>query len=163
MSEITQNASPTTQFEELPDAPPKRKIKLSLAGKIGVVVIIFWAIIVAIGPTISPYHEADILDEELFVVPGGDEYPDTDFLPPSNIVLLGTDYLGRDTLSRILYGARTTIGISFIATLLAYLIGVTLGIAAAVGSKVLDTILSRLNDALLSLPSLMMALGMIAA
>ena len=143
MSEITQNASPTTQFEELPDAPPKRKIKLSLAGKIGVVVIIFWAIIVAIGPTISPYHEADILDEELFVVPGGDEYPDTDFQPPSKIVLLGTDYLGRDTLSRILYGARTTIGISFISTVLAYLIGVTLGIAAAVGSKVLDTILSR--------------------
>ena len=163
MSEITQNASPTKQFEELPDAPPKRKIKLSLAGKIGVVVLIFWAIIVAIGPTISPYHEADILDEELFVVPGGDEYPDTDFQPPSKIVLLGTDYLGRDTLSRILYGARTTIGISFISTVLAYLIGVTLGIAAAVGSKVLDTILSRLNDALLSLPSLMMALVMIAA
>ena len=163
MSEITQNTSPKKQFEELPDAPPKRKIKLSLAGKIGVVVLIFWAIMVAIGPTISPYHEADILDEELFIVPGGDEYPDTDFQPPSKIVLLGTDYLGRDTLSRILYGARTTIGISFISTLLAYLIGVTLGIAAAVGSKVLDTILSRLNDALLSLPSLMMALVMIAA
>ena len=163
MSDITQSNSQTTQFDELPDAPPKRKIKLSWAGKTGVVVLIFWAIIVAIGPMISPYYEGDILDEELFMVPGGDEYPDTDFQPPSKIVYLGTDYLGRDTLSRILYGARTTIGISFIATLWAYAIGVTLGIAAAVGSKLLDMTLSRLNDAILAIPSLMLALVMIAA
>jgi len=163
MSDITQSNSQTTQFDELPDAPPKRKIKLSWAGKTGVVVLIFWAIIVAIGPMISPYYEGDILDEELFMVPGGDEYPDTDFQPPSKIVYLGTDYLGRDTLSRILYGARTTIGISFIATLWAYVIGVTLGIAAAVGSKLLDMTLSRLNDAVLAIPSLMLALVMIAA
>ena len=163
MSDITQNNSQATQFDELPDAPPKRKIKLSWAGKTGVVVLIFWAIIVVIGPMISPYHEGDILDEALFMVPGGDEYPDTDFQPPSKIVYLGTDYLGRDTLSRILYGARTTIGISFIATLWAYAIGVTLGIAAAVGSKLLDMTLSRLNDAVLAIPSLMLALVMIAA
>ena len=163
MSDTREANNQKTQFDELPDAPPKRKIKLSWAGKAGVVVLIFWAIIVVIGPTISPYHEGDILDDELFVVPGGDEYPDTDFQPPSKLVWLGTDYLGRDTLSRILFGARTTIGISFIATLWAYLIGVTLGIAAAVGSKMLDTILSRLNDAVLSIPSLMMALVMIAA
>ena len=163
MSDITQSNIQTTQFDELPDAPPKRKIKLSWAGKTGVVVLIFWAIIVAIGPMISPYYEGDILDEELFMVPGGDEYPDTDFQPPSKIVYLGTDYLGRDTLSRILFGARTTIGISFIATLWAYAIGVTLGIAAAVGSKPLDMTLSRLNDAVLAIPSLMLALVMIAA
>ena len=163
MSDTREANNQKTQFDELPDAPPKRKIKLSWAGKAGIVVLIFWTIIVVIGPTISPYHEGDILDDELFVVPGGDEYPDTDFQPPSKLVWLGTDYLGRDTLSRILFGARTTIGISFIATLWAYLIGVTLGIAAAVGSKMLDTILSRLNDAVLSIPSLMMALVMIAA
>ncbi len=163
MSDITQSNIQTTQFDELPDAPPKRKIKLSWAGKTGVVVLIFWAIIVAIGPMIAPYHEGDILDEALFMVPGGGEYPDTDFQPPSKIVYLGTDYLGRDTLSRILFGARTTIGISFIATLLAYVIGVTLGIAAAVGSKPLDMTLSRLNDAVLAIPSLMLALVMIAA
>tara|TARA_B100000929_G_scaffold289038_1_gene278754 strand:- start:74 stop:1009 length:936 start_codon:yes stop_codon:yes gene_type:complete len=163
MSDTLQNNGATSQFDELPDAPPKRKIKLSWAGKAGCMVLIFWTVIVAFGPMISPYHEADILDEELFVVPGGDEYPDTEFQPPSKIVLLGTDYIGRDLLSRVLYGARTTIGISLIATLWAYLIGVTLGIAAAVGSKSLDMTLSRLNDAILSIPSLMMALVMIAA
>ena len=163
MSEVTKNSSQAAQFDELPDAPPKRKIKLSWAGKTGLVVLAFWVIIVAIGPLISPYHEADILDEELFIVPGGDEYPDTEFQPPSKVVLLGTDYIGRDLLSRVLYGARTTCGISLIPTLWAYLIGVTLGIAAAVGSKFLDMALSRLNDAILSIPSLMMALVMIAA
>ena len=164
MSNTSQETPASTPFDELPTAPPKRKIRLSWPGKIGVSVLIFWAIIVVIGPTIAPYHEADILDEALFIVPGSDEiYPDTDFQPPSSIVLLGSDYLGRDTLSRILFGARTTIGISLLATLLAYLIGVTLGIAAAVGSKFLDMCLSRVNDALLSIPSIMFALVLIAA
>ena len=78
-------------------------------------------------------------------------------------IYLGTDYLGRDTLSRILYGARTTIGISFLSTMLAYLIGVTLGIAAAVGGGWLDTGLSRFNDAFLSIPHIMLGLIVIAA
>ena len=126
--------------------------------------MVVWAVIVAIGPYISPYDEAEFLDESLFIVPGRDEkYPDTDFQPPSRVVLLGSDYMGRDTLSRILFGARTTIGISFIATILAYLICVTLGIAAAVGSRFLDMVLSRVNDALLSIPSIMLGLVMIAA
>ena len=164
MSEQTNSTDESFSFDELPDAPPKRKIKLSWPGKIGIAIILFWSVIVVIGPTISPYHEADILDEELFIVPGSDEmYPDTDFQPPSKIVYLGSDYIGRDLLSRILYGARTTIGISVLATLLAYLIGVTAGIAASVGSRYLDMGLSRVNDALLSIPSIMFALVLIAA
>ncbi len=173
MSETQQSMNSSRHFDELPDAPPKRKIRLSWSGKLGIAVLVFWAIIVVIGPSISPYHETEFLEESLFIVPGSDEkYPDTDFQPPSRIVLLGSDYMGRDTLSRILFGARTTIGISFIATILAYLIGVTLGIAAAVGYRFqyrgftiieLDTVLSRLNDALLSIPSIMLGLVMIAA
>ena len=136
MPEPIEPVSGATQFEELPDAPPRRKLRLSWTGKIGVGVVIFWLIIVFIGPSISPYHEADILDEALFIVPGSDDlYPATDFQPPSKVAWLGTDYLGRDTLSRTLYGARTTIGISLASTLLAYLVGVTLGIAAAVGGR----------------------------
>ena len=136
MTDTTGKAGPAPQFEELPDAPPRRRLQLSWSGKLGVAVVVFWAIIVAIGPTISPYHEADILDEALFIEPGSDElYPATDFQPPSRVVWLGSDYLGRDTLSRTLFGARTTIGISLASTLLAYLVGVTLGIAAAVGGR----------------------------
>ena len=164
MTETTGKIGPATQFEELPDAPPRRRLQLSWSGKLGICVVVFWAVIVVIGPTISPYHEADILDEALFIKPGSDEiYPDTDFQPPSKVVYLGSDYLGRDTLSRTLFGARTTIGISLASTLLAYLVGVTLGIAAAVGGTVLDSALSRVNDAFLSMPSIMLALVVIAA
>ena len=151
-------------FEELPDAPPRRKLRLSWTGKLGVVIVAFWAIIVVIGPYIAPYHEADFLDESLFVVPGSDDmYPDTDFQPPSKIAWLGTDYLGRDVLSRILFGARTTIGISLVACFLAYVVGVTLGIAAAVGTERFDMVLSRLNDAFMAIPHIMLALVVIAA
>jgi len=163
MIESEQNTPPKSQFDELPDAPPKHGLKMSWTGKLGVTGVIFWLFMVVFGPAISPYHEADILDEDLFAVPGGDPYPDTDFQPPSSVVWLGSDYLGRDTLSRTLYGARTTIGISLASTLLAYLVGVTLGVAAAVGSKTLDSILSRINDAFLSMPTIMLGLVVIAA
>ncbi len=163
MPEQESEATMETSFQELPDAPPRRRIRFSLSGKIGILLVLFWVLMIFIGPSISPYNEADFLDESLFIVPGGDEYPDTDYQPPSKVALLGTDYLGRDTLSRILYGARTTIGISFAATLIAYLLGVTLGIAAAVGSEWLDMCLSRFNDAFLSIPTIMMGLVVIAA
>ena len=164
MTETTGKTGAAAQFEELPDAPPRRRLQLSWSGKLGVCVVVFWAAIVVAGPTIAPYHEADILDEALFVVPGSDNpYPDTDYQPPSKVVYLGSDYLGRDTLSRTLFGARTTIGISLVSTLLAYLVGVTLGIAAAVGGATLDTVLSRINDAFLSMPTIMLGLVVIAA
>jgi len=154
----------TTPFEELPDAPPRRRLKLSWSGKLGTCVVAFWMAIIFIGPTIAPYHEADILDEALFIEPGSNQlYPETDFQGPSMVAYLGTDFIGRDTLSRTLWGARTTIGISLVATVLAYLVGVTLGIAAAVGRGILDMTLSRVNDALLSIPSIMLGLVVIAA
>ena len=163
MSEQDSEVTKVASFQELPDAPPRRRIRFSLYGKIGIFFVLFWILMIFIGPSISPFNEADFLDESLFIVPGGDEYPDTDYQPPSKVALLGTDYLGRDTLSRILYGARTTIGISLAATLIAYLLGVTLGIAAAVGSEWLDMCLSRFNDAFLSIPTIMMGLVVIAA
>ena len=164
MPEAIEKTSAAARFAELPDAPPRRRLKLSWSGKIGIGLVAFWIAIVIVGPSISPYHEADILDEALFIEPGSDNpYPATDFQPPSRVAWLGTDYLGRDTLSRTLFGARTTIGISLLSTLFAYLVGVTLGIAAAVGGNALDAVLSRINDAFLSIPSIMLALVVIAA
>jgi peptide/nickel transport system permease protein len=164
MSKTEDKASTTPQFEELPDAPPRRRLKFSWSGKLGIGVVTLWMVLAVIGPHISPYHEAEILDEALFIVPGsGVEFPDTDFQGPSKVTWLGTDYIGRDTLSRTLFGARTTIGIALAATLLAYLVGVTLGIGAAVGGGMLDMGLSRVNDAFLSIPPIMLGLIVIAA
>ena len=150
--------------EKLSGGPSRRRLRLSWSGKLGAGVVAFWMAIVLIGPSVSPYHEADILDEALFIVPGSEEpYPSTDFQPPSKVAWLGTDYIGRDTLSRTLYGARTTIGIALASTLLAFLVGIPLGLMAAVGGKVLDTALSRTNDVFISIPHFISGLVVVAA
>ncbi len=158
MNENTNMNEPATEapqqtkskYDELPDAPPKKKLKLSWVGKISVAIVVAWIVIAFIGPYIAPYHEADMAADDSFM-PG-----DSDFM-------LGTDYLGRDTFSRIVWGARATIGISVIATIVAYFLGITLGIAAAVKGGWIDMLLSRVNDAILSLPSIMLGLIVIAA
>ncbi len=142
------------KFDELPDAPPKRKLKLSLVGKIASAIVVFWLVIAVVGPYLAPFHEMDMDGDDSFLDAHSNEY---------GTFLLGTDYLGRDTLSRIMWGARMTIGISLAATLLAYLVGITLGIAAAVKGGWTDMIISRINDAILSLPTIMLGLIAIAA
>ncbi len=164
MSPPVDSPSDTSHAQAGSGDRPTRHLRFTAAGKTGIAVILFWAAMVLVGPWIAPYHEAEFLDEALFIVPGLDDpYPATDFQPPGAVAWLGTDYLGRDTLSRLLYGARTTIGISLIATLFAYLIGITLGIAAAAGGRVLDSSLSRLNDAVLSMPTIMLGMVVISA
>ena len=163
MSDGNQTSVPGSlvDFEELPDAPPKRKLKFSLIGKIAIAITAMWVVIAFIGPFISPYHEADILADDSFTEAGEvcSEYEENF----CSYHLIGTDYLGRDTLSRILWGARTTLGISFAATVLAYIVGVVFGIAAAIGGSKLDSGLSRVNDAFISIPHIMLGLVVIAA
>ncbi len=142
------------KFDELPDAPPKRKIKLSWTGKIATAIVVFWMVIAVIGPFVAPFHEMDMDGDDSFMDAHSNEY---------GSFHLGTDYLGRDTLSRVLWGARMTIGISLASTFLAYAIGITLGIAAAVRGGWVDMIISRANDAILALPSIMLGLIAIAA
>ncbi|MDJ0776384.1 MAG: ABC transporter permease [Gammaproteobacteria bacterium] len=141
-------------FAELPDAPPKRKFRLSWVGWMSVGVVVFWLLICIIGPSIAPFHEMDMEGDDSFLDAYSGEY---------GTFVLGTDYLGRDTFSRILYGARNTIGISLAATLLAYLMGITLGILAAVKGGWIDMAISRVNDSILSLPTIMLGLIVIAA
>ena len=71
---------------------------------------------------------------------------------------LGTDQIGRDILSRLIYGAQNTVGIAFVTTLLAFFIGISLGFLAATIGGVLDQILSRIVDMLMSIPQLIFAL-----
>lgn len=164
MNSPVDSPSDTSHSQAGSEERPTHRLRFTAAGKTGIAVILFWTAMVLVGPWIAPYHEAEFLDEALFIVPGLDDpYPATDFQPPGAVAWLGTDYLGRDTLSRLLYGARTTIGISLIATLFAYLIGITLGIAAAAGGRVLDSSLSRLNDAVLSMPTIMLGMVVISA
>ncbi|MGO4406300.1 ABC transporter permease [Bosea sp. RAF48] len=123
--------------------------RFNLTGWISLIVILAWALIAILAPYVTPHGISDIVD--------------TDYFGPMSLQFpLGTDYLGRDMLSRILFGARYTVGISLAATLIACSIGVTLGMAAAVTGGWFDTALSRFIDALSSIPSKLFALVAVA-
>jgi peptide/nickel transport system permease protein len=110
----------------------------------GMVVVLLYVLTATTAPIIAPFTETEIVGAE-YEAWGGQ-------------FLLGTDNLGRDWLTRLIYGARNTIGIAFVTTCLAFLIGVLGGfLSAALGGWV-DQILGRIVDVLMAIPSLIFAL-----
>jgi len=111
---------------------------------IGLFIIVVNLLVAIFGPAFAPYSESQTV--------GGtwDE--------PSMQMLLGADQIGRDMLTRLIYGARMTIGVALATTALSFLIGITLGFAAAVLGGWVDTLISRLVDVILSIPLLILAL-----
>jgi peptide/nickel transport system permease protein len=81
-------------------------------------------------------------------------------LPPSERFPMGTDHLGRDMLSRLLYGAQVSLTISFVANLVAAALGTLVGVLAGYYSGLLDTVLMRFTDILLAFPAILLALGL---
>jgi peptide/nickel transport system permease protein len=115
-----------------------------LSAKFGMMVVLIYSIVAIFAPFIAPYGEREILGRSFEL--WSEKYP------------LGTDNLGRDMLSRMIFGARNTIGLALSITILAFLLGSLTGmIAAALGGWV-DQILSRIVDVLMSIPSLIFAL-----
>ncbi|SES96109.1 peptide/nickel transport system permease protein [Natronincola peptidivorans] len=100
-----------------------------------------------------------------FIAPEG--YDDQDlyrrFIPPGSKHILGTDHLGRDILSRIIYGSRISLQVGFIAVGIAAVIGGTLGAVAGYYGKRLDNMIMRLMDILLAIPSILLAISIVAA
>lgn len=143
------SADHTIASIEAPTAP-RRRPRLPLAGMIGAVIVGFWVLMAIIGPYIAPHDVGALVDDDLF---GRMHWA----LP------LGSDYLGRDVLSRILVGARYSIGVAAAATFLAIVMGGTLGMLAAVSRGSVDMALSRFFDALISIPGKMSALVVVAA
>lgn len=131
-------------------AIPRRHWRLPLTGAIGAIVLAAWFIVALLAPWIAPYSAGHLVSPDILG-------PMTWSFP------LGTDYLGRDVLSRVLLGARITVGVSLAATSLACLIGVTLALAAAARGGWLDMVLSRVLDAIISLPSLLFGLVIVAS
>jgi peptide/nickel transport system permease protein len=124
-------------------------LSLSGAGRLGLCITTFWLLIAIIGPWIAPYSITDLSGGEIFG-------------SPSAAFPLGTDYLGRDMLSRILSGARYSIGLALTATVLASTTGTLLALLSTVAGRWFEEIMSRLVDTLLVLPSKILALLMIA-
>ena len=122
--------------------------KSPLTARFGLVVIFAYIIVALFAPFIAPYGEA-----EVFPIP---------YAPWSSEFIFGTDQIGRDIFSRLIYGARNTVGIAVATTALAFTIGMILGLAAAISRGWLDQILSRSVDVLMAIPSLIFALVLLS-
>jgi peptide/nickel transport system permease protein len=125
-------------------------LRLPLSGKVGLALVLFWSVIALIGPLLAPYPASAFIDQDVFSGSSGQ-------------LLLGSDYLGRDVLSRLLSAARYTVGLGAGAAFLACIVGTSLALMAAVGKPWLDELLSRFMDTLISIPSKILALVMVAA
>lgn len=127
---------------------------MPLTAAFGVLIIIIYVVVAVFAGAIAPYGQDEIIQGAAAnVVAGGDPA-----LGGNPAYPLGTDQIGRDILSRLIYGAQNTVGIAFITTVLAFLLGGTFGFLAAVLGGWLDQLLSRMVDVLMAIPSLIFAL-----
>ena len=142
----TQALTPPKQWQQFVRAFMKNK-----GAVLGLIVLIIFVLIAFLAPWLAPHDPYELFQ--------GKEQ-----LPPSFVdggeaaFLLGTDDAGRDTLSRVLYGARYSLFIGLCATTLSLLIGVSLGLAAAFWPKLIGKVIMLVNDILMSYPSLLLAI-----
>ena len=119
-----------------------RQNKLAAVSAIVILLIILLAVF---APVIAPYGESDTsLTERL--------------AGPSSEHILGTDYLGRDVFTRLLYGARVSLVIGVMPSIIALVVGVTLGLLAGYLGGWVDYVIMRVADVMLSIPSLLLAM-----
>lgn len=131
--------------------------EMPISAKIGLGIIVVYGVAAIFGPMVAPYGETQIVGDQWLPIFSyqADSQSNAFFL-------LGTDQLGRDLLTRILYGARHSIGIALVTTVLAFSIGVTLGLLAATKRGLIDQIAGRGIDVLMGFPSLIFALMILA-
>jgi peptide/nickel transport system permease protein len=115
-----------------------------LSAKFGLLIIVMYIAVALFAPLLAPYGETQVVGEG--------------FAPWSGQFLLGTDNLGRDMFSRLVYGARNTLGIAFLTTTLAFVLGGLSGLVAAIKGGWVDQGLSRVVDILMAIPQLIFAL-----
>ena len=122
----------------------KQLLRAPLSAKFGLLVIALYVLVALFAPVLAPYGETQVVGEGF--APWGGEF------------LLGTDNLGRDMFSRLVYGARNTLGIAFLTTVLAFALGGFCGLVAAIKGGWIDQGLSRVVDILMAIPQLIFAL-----
>jgi peptide/nickel transport system permease protein len=122
--------------------------------KLGVVLVVALVGAALIGPFFAPYSP----DESVKV---GEEFA-FPLEPPSDSAPLGTDALGRDVLSRFLWGGRSVFGLAVLATVLGAVLGITVGLLSAYSRGFLDDLLMRAQDVVLAFPQLVFALVLVA-
>ena len=126
--------------------------QMPLTASFGILTILIYAVLAIFAGVLAPYGQAEVFPQ-VNVLPGGNPATGGD---PAHI--LGTDQIGRDLLSRLIYGAQNTVGIAFATTCIAFFLGASLGFLAATLQGWLDQVLSRTVDVLMAIPSLIFAL-----
>lgn len=117
----------------------------------GLAVLILLSLAALLAPVLAPYDPSVQDFNAAMLGPGEVAHP------------LGTDSLGRDLLSRIMYGARISLSVAFLSVGLSLIAGVLLGVAAGYVGGTLDTIIMRVIDVLMALPSIILAIAIVAA
>ncbi|MFC7403502.1 ABC transporter permease [Georgenia alba] len=126
-----------------------RTLRASRAGTVGAVLVALVVLVALLAPLLAPYGQTEV-------------HFDTPFQRPATVgFALGTDDLGRDILSRIIYGIRASLQVGILSVLLAIAVGTPLGLLAGYFPK-LDAVVSRLNDVVLAFPYLIIAVGLAA-
>ena len=111
---------------------------------IGILIVIFYAVLALGAPFFAPFAESASVGKQ--------------YMPWASPHYLGTDALGRDVLSRLIFGARNTVGIALVTTALAFTLGATFGLLAATIGGWFDAISSRVVDVLMAIPPMIVAL-----
>ncbi|MER5621694.1 ABC transporter permease [Streptosporangium sp. NPDC002544] len=124
--------------------------RVPIVERAAVTVAVAMVLLAVVGPLIAPHDPYAVDLSKALLSPSGDHW-------------FGTDASGRDVLSRVLSGARVTLPATMIVIAAAALIGTVVGTVAALGGKVVDEVLMRITDIGLSLPSIILALGLAAA
>lgn len=114
----------------------------------GVGVLGIYIFVALFAPLLAPYGEAEVVGQQ--------------YEPWNDQFLFGTDQIGRDMLSRLIYGARNTVGIAILTTMLSFLLGGSLGMLAAVIGGWFDQIVGRIVDVLMAIPQLVFALVLLS-
>jgi peptide/nickel transport system permease protein len=147
-------SQPTAAAAAIPVSAPRRRqrplvllLRRSLRqrrSQIGVTLVVLLVGVAVVGPVFAPHAPA--------------AFAGAPYAHPSSGALLGTDNLGRDVLSRFLWGGRAILGLSAAATAIGLLLGVSIGLLAAYSRGLLDDVLMRGMDVILAFPSIVLAL-----
>ncbi|OGP73301.1 MAG: hypothetical protein A2V86_16320 [Deltaproteobacteria bacterium RBG_16_49_23] len=126
-----------------------RRLKRNRAAMMGGMIVFLFVFVAILAPWISPYppNEGDLSKR---------------LKPPSKEHLLGTDALGRDQLSRVIFGARISLQIQVVAVFIALIIGTLLGMVGGYYGGTFDNLIMRLMDILLAFPGIFLAISIIA-
>jgi peptide/nickel transport system permease protein len=126
-----------------------KRLMRNFAFSLGAILTIALVLVALLAPVLSPY---DPDAQDTF----------NRLQPPSKAHLLGLDDLGRDVLSRIIWGARVSLRVGFSVVILTSIIGIALGSIAGYFGGTLDTIIMRLTDILLAFPGILLAIALVA-